>query len=522
MARPLRRRLRSPFTGAQALRIPAFRALFAAQIVSGVGTWSQNLATSLLVLHLTGSAAALGMVTAIQFAPVLVLSPVTGRVLDRFDVRHVLLATGVAGGTTALVLAVLAATGHAPLWAVMIAVGLFGVAGAFDRPGAYTLLPRTVDAERRASAIGLVTASNAVARLGGPALAGLLYATVGPAACFAFNGLSYGAVIGALVGLPRLRTTAPSPADTGLADAGPVEAVPAEAARADAGSTAPAPAPAPAAPAPADAALADAGHPDPPARRRRSAGAPHPASAPASTGGLGLRYAWRHPDLRAALLANAAIGCLTFNFAVMLAAMVTFTFDAGSGTVGLAYSTDAVGAVLGGLLGVGAAVTRRRTAATCAALGLTVGVAALAPNLPLFLAALPVMGVMITRYQSTVTALVQQRSDPALLGRMMTLLTLGWFGTTPVGALLIGWIADAYSPRAAMGVAASTCLVCAAALLAPRRPRPADGSPLGVGQRVVGEPGVGEEPGVTRAQGVTRKQGAGGQQGAPAGSAGAP
>ncbi|MFG1924777.1 MFS transporter [Cryptosporangium sp. NPDC048952] len=399
-------RLRAAFAGTRALRVPAFRALFAAQIVSGVGTWSQNLATSLLVLHLTGSAAALGLVTAIQFAPMLVLSPITGRVLDRFDVRRVLLVTGTAGGVTAGALASLAAAGHAPLWAVMVAVGLFGVAGAFDRPGVYTLLPRTVDAERRPSAISLVTASNAVARLGGPALAGLLYATIGPAACFAFNGISYVVVVIALWLLPRLGATAD-----------------------------PAPAEVPAAP----------------------------------TGGLGLGYAWGHPDLRAALLANAAIGCLTFNFGVMLAAMVTFTYGAGSSTVGLAYSTDAVGAVLGGLLGVGALVTRHRTALTCVALGTTIAAAGLAPNLVVFLAILPVMGVAITIYQSTVTALVQQASEPAMLGRMMTLLTLGWFGTTPVGALLIGWIADAHSPRAAMVVAGSTCLVCAVAVVLPAR-----------------------------------------------------
>lgn len=201
-------------------------------------------------------------------------------------------------------------------------------------------------------------------------------------------------------------------------------------------------------------------------------GGPTAADAPVPTGGdagpqgggLGIGYAWRHPDLRAALLANAAIGCLTFNFAVMLAAMVTFTYDGGSGTVGLAYSTDAVGAVLGGLLGVGAVVTRRRTALACVGLGVTIAAAAAAPNLVLFLVALPVMGVAITLYQSSVTALVQQSSAPAMLGRMMTLLTLGWFGTTPVGALLIGWIADALSPRAAMAVAGATCLVCAAAL----------------------------------------------------------
>jgi MFS family permease len=64
-----------------------------------------------------------------------------------------------------------------------------------------------------------------------------------------------------------------------------------------------------------------------------------------------------------------------------------------------------------------------------------------------------------------VTAIVQQASGPAMLGRMMTLLTLGWFGTTPVGALVVGWIADAFSPRAAMLVAGGTCLLCAGALV---------------------------------------------------------
>ncbi|GAA3395960.1 MFS transporter [Cryptosporangium minutisporangium] len=414
----IRGRLRSAFAGTRALRVPAFRVLFAAQVVSFVGTWSQNLATSLLVLHLTGSAAALGLVTAIQFAPTLLLSPVTGRVLDRVDVRRLLIATAAASAATALVLAALTAVDRAPLWSVGVAVGALGIAQAFDRPGIYTLIPRVVDADHRPSAISLITMSGAAARLAGPALAGLLYATVGPAACFAVNGASYVVVIGALVAVPRLRAGAAAP--TGAV-------TPAE-----------------------------------------PAAAPPKPTGPAA-GGLGLGYAWRHRDLRAALLANLAIGCLTFNFGVMLAAMVTFTYRAGSGTVGIAYSTDAVGAVLGGLIAVGAAVTRRRLALACAALGLTIGAAGLAPSLTLFLAALPIMGVAITVYQSTVTALVQQVSDPGMLGRMMSLLTLGWFGTTPVGALLIGWVADAFSARAAMVVAGGTCVVCAVLLLAPRR-----------------------------------------------------
>ncbi|TQS46784.1 MFS transporter [Cryptosporangium phraense] len=401
MTSSVRARARAAFRGTRALRIPAFRILFGAQVVSFIGTWSQNLATSLLVLHLTGSAAALGLVTAVQFGPTLILSPFTGRVLDRVDVRRLLIGTSTLSATTALVLAVLAATGHAPVWSLGVATGLFGVAQAFDRPGIYTLLPRFIDADHRSSAISLITTSGAAARLAGPALAGLIYATLGPAACFAANGASYLVVVIALLFLRRGESA------------------------------------------------------DRPTTIRR-----------AET--FGLRYAWHHPDLRDALLANVAIGGLTFNFAVMLAAMVTFTYRGGSNYVGLAYSTDAVGAVLGGLVAVGARLNRRRLALAAGALGVTVAAAGVAPNLAVFFVILPVMGIAITWYQSTVTALVQQVAEPAMLGRMMSLLTLGWFGTTPFGALLIGWVADAFSARAAMTVAGGTALGCALLLLLPR------------------------------------------------------
>ena len=400
---------RQVFSGVRALRSPAFRALFTAQVVSVVGTWSQNLATTLLVLHLTGSAAALGTVTAAQTVPILLLAPVTGRVIDRANVRMLLIATGSAAAATAFTVSALAATGHAPVWALTVAAALFGTASAFDRPGQYALLPAVVDDEARPSAISLTTTAAAAGRLGGPALAALIYGTAGPAACFAFNGASYLAVVGALVVLPRFAR------EGGFAG-----------------------------------------------RRKRK-------DEPADNGdaeGIGLRYAWRNPDLRAALLVNTLIGCLSFNFGLMLAAMVTFTYKGGSSLVGLAYTTDAVGAVLGGVLGVGAALlTRRRLALACAALGLTICAAGAAPDLVVFFAVLPVMGVAISAYQTSVTALVQKVAAPHMLGRAMSLLTLGWFGTTPLGALLAGWVADVWSARATMGMAGAASLLGALALL---------------------------------------------------------
>ena len=170
----------------------------------------------------------------------------------------------------------------------------------------------------------------------------------------------------------------------------------------------------------------------------------------------GLRYAWQHPELRAPLLANLLIGCLAFNFMTSIAAMIKFVFHADAAALGCRARAQC----------------RRRgdrqpdarddrpsrraahLAFTCFALALTILVNALAPGLTLFLLWAPIFGFSIGAYQTTLQSSVQRATAPAMLGRVSSLLVLGSVGTTPIGSLIVGWLIDAWSARAAMALGA--------------------------------------------------------------------
>ncbi len=238
---------------------------------------------------------------------------------------------------------------------------------------------------------------NASGRLVGPAVAGVLYAGVGPASCFLLNAASYLIILVALV---RIR---------------PSELI---------------------------------------ARPRKLA-----------TGALselraGLAYVRRAPAVRAPLVCAAAMGVMTFNFLTVIPAMITFTFHAGGRAFGLCEALNAGAAVLGGLwiaprLGN---PTRRHLALGCGLFTVAMLGNALMPTLVWFAIWMPIFGVCFIIFQSTITALLQTRSEPAYLGRVMSLYTLGIFGTTPLGAIGTGWLIDQYSPRVAMGVGAIATL----------------------------------------------------------------
>jgi hypothetical protein len=250
-----------------------------------------------------------------------------------------------------------------------------------------------------ASALGMSSLIQSASRLVGPALAGLTYATLGPAWCFAINGLSYGAALAALVAVRERREAAPVP------------------------------------------------EPEPDNR---------------GTVRQGIREVGGHPELRRVLVVNALIGFTAFNFLATITAMVTFTLGGDGTAAGLAHATNAVGAVVGGFVAPLILVrTGRRLDLACAAFAASLLACAVAPNLGVFLALGPLLGLALAWYQVTVLDSVHGLVDRAMLGRMMGLVTLGTVGTTPIGSPLIGLLMEATSPRWAFGVAAATTLGCA-------------------------------------------------------------
>jgi MFS family permease len=178
-----------------------FRLFFVGQIVSVTGTWMQSVAAAWLVLKLTESSVALGIQLALNFGPILLLGAWAGLLADRRDKRLILIGTQTAFALQALALWVLVFAGVAELWMVY-ALSLFaGIVTAIDNPARQSFYAEMVGNKDLTNAVSLNSAVMTGTRIVGPALAGVLIATVGLAPSFLFNGISYVAVIGALVAM---------------------------------------------------------------------------------------------------------------------------------------------------------------------------------------------------------------------------------------------------------------------------------------------------------------------------------
>ena len=178
-----------------------FRLFFAGQAVSMTGTWVQYVASSWLVLRLTGSGVALGVVTALSFAPILLFGAWAGVLADRYDKRRILLCTQSVFAVLALALWGLVATGATALWMVYLLSFLQGIVTALDNPARQSFFAEMVDAEHLTNAVSLNSAVMTGTRIVGPAVAGLLIAGAGLDVCFLVNGLSFIAVIAGLLAM---------------------------------------------------------------------------------------------------------------------------------------------------------------------------------------------------------------------------------------------------------------------------------------------------------------------------------
>lgn len=185
--------------GFPALTVPGYRLFASGQLVSVTGTALQQVAQDWLVVELTGRAVSVGVVSALQFAPVLVFGVYGGLVADRYGKRRILITTQIAFGVIAVALAALAASGHANVWVIYVLAAALGCVTAFDMPARQGLVAEMVGPELIASAVALNNGMLAIARIIGPALAGVLITTVGTPAAFLGNGLSYLAVIASLI-----------------------------------------------------------------------------------------------------------------------------------------------------------------------------------------------------------------------------------------------------------------------------------------------------------------------------------
>jgi MFS family permease len=193
------RRLRSATLATfRSLRVRNFRLFFVGQAVSQVGTWVQSVALVWLVLRLTHSGVALGLATALQFLPVLLVGAWAGLLADRLDKRRLLIATQAAAALQALAMGALVLAGSESLVLVYTLTLAFGLITAVDNPARRSFVPELVAESQVANAVGLNSALMTGSRVVGPALAGLLIVSVGVAWCFLANAVSYLAVLVAL------------------------------------------------------------------------------------------------------------------------------------------------------------------------------------------------------------------------------------------------------------------------------------------------------------------------------------
>jgi MFS family permease len=383
----------------RSLRNRNYRIWASGAIVSNVGTWMQRVAQDWLVLtQLTDkNATAVGIVMALQFGPQIVLLPITGFAADHFDRRKLLLITQAAMGTLAGGLGLLTVTGLVRLPYVYAFAFLLGCVAAFDAPARQSFVSEIVGEADLANAVGLNSTSFNAARMIGPAVAGVLIAEIGTGWVFLVNAASFVAVLCSL-GLLR---------------------------------------------------VADL-HRNARAARTRS--------------GLvdGFRYILRRPDLKAALTMVFVVGTFGLNFPIFISTMNVSVFHAGAREYGILTSTMAIGSVTGALL-----AARRRTphiallVAGSAIFGLACAFAAISPTFALFGVTLALCGVSAQTLTTSAMTIVQLSTDPAMRGRVIAVLLALALGGTPIGAPIVGWIADTFGPRYALGVGAGGGIVAA-------------------------------------------------------------
>ena len=388
----------------RSLRFFNYRVWAAGAIVSNIGTWMQRTAQDWLVLtSLTQhSASAVSIVMSLQFGPQLLLLPVSGYAADHLDRRRLLMFTQAAQGALALGLGILTIAGLVKLWHVYVFAFLFGCATALDSPVRQTFVSELVGDPELPNAVALNSTSFNLARMVGPAVAGFVIASVDTGWAFILNGLSFAAVLFSL-GFMRKHELRSGPRATHV----------------------------------------------------------HGGFA------AGFRYVWARPDLKATVIMLFLIGTFGLNFPIFISTMAVSVFHVDASRYGALSSMMAIGTVTGALSSAHAGRPRFRSLfMSSAVFGLGCAVAAIAPTYWAFGAALVAIGIATLMFLTTTNSLMQLSTEPAMRGRVMAIRLAVTLGGTPIGAPIVGWVADHAGPRWAILVAAASGL--AAALVAAR------------------------------------------------------
>jgi predicted MFS family arabinose efflux permease len=389
------------FAGFRALRHRDYRLFFSGQLISLIGSWMQRLAQSWLVLSLTHSPFSLGLVGALQFLPMLVLLPFGGIIADRVSKRALLIGTQTSMMLLAFVLAALVWANTVTYAEILILAFLLGLANVVDNPTRQAFVVEVVGPEDLTNAIALNSTLFNMARLVGPAIAGLLIAGVGVAMCFFLNGVSFLAVIAGLI-LMR-----PTPA---------------------------------------------------PPRRASS------MAAVRSDLSEGFDYVRHSKPVLAMIALVGAVGTFGINFNVIVPILAGTTLGVGAVGFGWLMSSLGAGSLAGSLwVAYQTKAPRARlilVAGACFGVSLVLLSLARTYEVSLLLLALAGAGQII--FSAQANSFVQLLVPNRLRGRVMSIYMVFWAGTTPIGNALVGWLAEssaAFGPFLLGGVASIVAIL---------------------------------------------------------------
>jgi MFS family permease len=396
------------------LTIRNYRLWVVGQGISLSGTWMQTVAQGLLVLQLTGSGTALGLVTALQTIPVLLFGPWGGVVADRFPKRRILYVTQAVSAILGLLLGTLVATGAIRIEMVYVLALCLGAVSAVDNPTRQAFVLEMVGKDEVINAVSLNSTEINLARVVGPAIAGILIASVGLAACFLINGLSFLAVLAVLM-MMRAEELRPTP-------------------------------------------LA----PRTPDQLRE--GLRYVRASPVIRTIL-------------VMMAIIGTFTYEFSVSLPLFAEVTFrqgpaTYAAMTAAMGLG---AVFGGLYTASQGIS---SPQRLTMAALLFGATVLLTAVAPTLPLALLALVAVGFCSIGFTSLGNATLQLTSSAEMRGRVMALWTVAFLGSTPIGGPVIGAIGEHVGPRWALALGGIAAVLAAGLGARVFRRQPEDAVPI--------------------------------------------
>jgi MFS family permease len=379
-----------------------YRLYAAGQLVSNTGTWMQRIAQDWLVLALTHSGTALGVVSALQFLPILLLSVWGGSMADRYRKRTMLMITQSSMGVLAAILSVLTVSGSVTVWQIYLFALALGTVTALDSPARQSFVVELVGQDQLQNAVSLNSANFNLARIAGPAVAGLLIGlfsseVMGTGWVFLINAVSYVAVVGSLVGIDTraLRST------------------------------------------------------------KRTAGGRGRQLE-------GFRYLRTRPDLLAVLFVVLVFGTLGLNFPVLLPLFTTEVFHSGASVYGLLSAVMAIGSLTGALLSARRGTARIRAVVIgTLAFGLAIIAAAAMPDVVAFGFVLTLAGVSALTVATTANSVMQTTVSSELRGRVMGVYLLVFMGGTPIGSPLVGWLSGVIGVRWTLALCGVSCVVVA-------------------------------------------------------------